>query len=298
MYKNILILSDIEGSSGCWSYDASAFMTPAWRWACVAMTEDVRCVVTGLFNAGAKGITVVDFHRTGYNLLRERIDPRARIISGYRRGPVPGVGKPNNVEAVMFVGMHAAAGTKGFLAHTFTSRLACLEVNGKPVSEVEFFAASVAPYDICPVFFSGCPEACTQARAVIEMIHTYPIDKTSGPDHFDAAKWRVGLADAAVASLENTMTQPYRSQGPFHATVTMREGSRIARKLARRWGFGQTGDRIFIEAANIHELYQKMIRLCYLTPRLEKVLPLGLLIYNLIGRIGLAWVRHGLKKGR
>ena len=298
MYKNILILSDIEGSSGCRDYEASAFMTPAWRRACIAMTADVNSVVTGLFSTGAKNITVVDFHRTGYNLLREHIDSRARIISGYRRRPVPGVGNPGGFEAIMFVGMHAASGTGGFLAHTFTSRLSSLEVNQKPMSEVQFFAASVAPYDIRPIFFSGCPIACDQARTAIPMIHTYPIDKTKGPDQFDVERWRIGLADAAVASLENTVTQAYLPKGPFHATVTMRDGARIAQKLARRWGFDQKGDRIFIKAADIHELYQSMIRLCYLTPRLEKVLPLGLLCYNLVGRMGLAWVRHGLKKSR
>jgi hypothetical protein len=57
----------------------------------------------------------------------------------------------------MMIGMHAAAGTTGFLAHTLTSRLSSLTVNGRPMAEVELFSASLAPFGIPPLFFSGCP---------------------------------------------------------------------------------------------------------------------------------------------
>jgi len=295
-FKNIIIIADIEGSSGCWSYRDSAFMTPGWRRACIGMTADVREVVTGLFEAGVQRITVVDFHRTGYNLLPERIDPRAQVISGYRIGPVPGIGDPQDAEAIMFLGLHAASGTDGFLAHTFTSRLRKLEVNGQPMAEVEFFAASLAPFGLRPIFFSGCPMACAQARAAIPHIHVYSIDKTTGPGTFDANGWRTGLVREAVASISNPATKPYQPKGPFQARVTLRDGPQTARKLARRWGFRHEEDRIYINAADIHDLYQSFIRLCYLTPRLEKILPIGMFLYNLRGRLGLAWVRRGLKK--
>ena len=89
--KSVLIIADIEGSSGCWSYSGSSFMTEAWFRACLEMTRDVDVVVTALFDAGIRQITVKDFHRTGYNLLPELIDSRAQVFSGYRPGPVPGI---------------------------------------------------------------------------------------------------------------------------------------------------------------------------------------------------------------
>jgi D-amino peptidase len=293
-FKNILIIADIEGSSGCWSYSDSSFMTRGWRRACIGMTEDVGSLVAGLFNAGVQHVSVHDFHRTGYNILPERIDPRAKVISGYRLGPVPGVGDPRDAEAVMFLGMHAASGTKGFLAHTFTSRIRRLEVNGKPMPEVEFFAASLAPYGLRPIFFSGCPVACAQARTAIPGIHIFPIDKTAGPDNFEAESWRSDLANAAVKSLGNKSTMPYTPQGPFQAKAIMRDGPKIARKLAQRWGFLHEGDRIYIDTPDIQTLYQNFIRLCYLTPRVEKIIPAGLFLYNLLGRWGLARVRLSL----
>ena len=290
-FDHILIIADIEGSSGCWNYRASKFLTDEWSQACVEMTLDVAAVVRGLFDAGVEKVTVKDFHRTGYNLLPEMIHPLARIVLGYRQGPVPGLGNPGDAKAVMFLGMHAASGTEGFMAHTLTSRIIWLEVNRRPLAEVELFSASLAPYGIRPVFFSGCPTACAQAQAAIARINTYPIDKSHGPALFDAQTWRSGLVKGALESLNNLDTEPYAMSGPFRAEVTMWDGQKSASKLAHRWGFDHEGGRIFIETADIHELYSDLIRLCYLTPLTAKTLPWGLFLYNFTGRLGLEWVR-------
>jgi hypothetical protein len=103
---------------------------------------------------------------------------------------------------------------------------------------------------------------------------------------------------AALDSLNNVATEPYTVSGPFKAEVTLRGGESAAQKLSRRWGFDQAGARIFIEAADIHELYRDLIKLCYLTPLTERILPFGLFLYNLTGRLGLEWVRRRLKKDK
>jgi D-aminopeptidase len=293
-YRHILILADIEGSSGCGSYRASSFLTRPWANACAAMSRDVDAVVTGLFNAGAQQVTVKDFHRTGYNLLPEMIDRRARIVCGYCQGPIPGLGDPKDADAAMMIGMHAAAGTLGFLPHTLTSRLASLVVNGRPLAEVELFAASLAPFGIPALFFSGCPAACAQARERIEGIHTLPIDKTISPETLDTDRWRQHLAQAAVESLTNVCVMPYRPAGTCHAEITIRDGAAAAAKMADPWGFKRCGAAVRIDAENIHDLYTSLIRLCYLTPLAEKTLPLSLDLYNLVGRLGRLWVRRQL----
>ena len=294
--RNVLIIADIEGSSGCRDYRASSFMTPQWARACVAMTLDVGAVVAALCKAGVEHIAVKDFHRTGYNLLPEMINAKSEIIHGYRRGPVPGIGDPGQAQAVLFMGMHAASGTDGFLAHTLTSRIASLEVNEKPMAEIELFASALAPFGIRPIFFSGCPVACEQAGAVIDNISLYPIQKATEIKHFDAESWRSGLAGSAVESLANDQTVPYQPGGPLRATVKMRDGADAAHKLAQRWQLDCRGDRILIDAAHMRELYMALIRICYLTPLVEKMLPACLLAYNLWGRLGLSWVRRQIKK--
>jgi D-aminopeptidase len=295
-YKNILIISDIEGSSGCWSYQASSFLTDEWSKACLEMTRDMNAVGQALLNAGVERITVKDFHRTGFNLLSELIDSRIRVVSGYGRRPVPGIGDPGDARAVMFLGMHAASGTPGFLAHTLTSRIEQLQVNAMPMAEVELFAASLSPFGIRPIFFSGCPVACNQAQEKINHIRVHPIDKSMGAEKFNVHSWRAELARAAVESLENDLTEPYRPIGPFQATVRMRDGQKAARKISKRWGFEYEDNQIFMTTADIHALYLNLIRLCYLTPLIEKLMPVGMMGYNLWGRMGRIWVRQRLKR--
>ena len=295
-YSHILIIADLEGSSGCWNYTASAFMTDEWCRACLEMSRDVNEVVGALFDAGVKSVTIKDFHRTGYNMFPELIDSRATLISGYRRGPIPGIGNPTGAQAVMFLGMHAASGSDGFLAHTLTSRIARLEVNQRLLAEIELFAASLKPWKIRPIFFSGCPVACKQAAAVVENINCFPIDKSRGPEGFDSVNWRSDLAQAAVKSLSNHKTRPYEPIGPFDARVTMRDGEAVAARLARRWTVEQVGAEIRIHSASFQQLYLDLIRLCYLTPAIEKVLPLALAAFNLKGEIGIARARRRLKR--
>jgi D-aminopeptidase len=294
-YGHILVLADIEGSSGCGSYRASSFLTRPWARACAAMSRDVDAVVTSLFSAGVAQVTVQDFHRTGYNLLPELIDARARIVCGYHQGPVPGLGDPKDADAVMMIGMHAASGTGGFLAHTLTSRLATLTVNGRPLAEVELFAASLAPHGVPAVFFSGCPVACAQAEERIAGIHTLSINKSVPPEALDAGRWRSDLARAAVESLTTARVAPYRPAGPFHAEITIRDGAVAAANMADPWGFKRSGASIHIDTHDIDTLYSSLIRLCYLSPLAEKTLPYSLMLYNLVGRLGRLWARRQLK---
>ncbi|MBN2402368.1 MAG: M55 family metallopeptidase [Spirochaetes bacterium] len=290
-YRHILIIADIEGSSGCRSYEASKFLTEEWTTACKMMSLDIAAVVKALFEAEVEHVTVKDFHRTGFNILPELIDSRARLVSGYIKGPVPGIGDPGGADAVMFIGLHAASGTDGFLAHTLTSRIERLEMNGRVITELELFASSLAPYGLTPIFFSGCSAACAQARSIVKNITTYAIDKTKGQENFDVHSWRAALAEKATRSLANRSCRFTVPEGPFSAVVTMRDGERIARKLSKRWGMRSSGRDILFEADDIHTLYMQLIRICYLTPLVERFSGISLFLNNLYGRIGRLYVR-------
>jgi D-aminopeptidase len=224
------------------------------------------------------------------------IDFRAQLVQGYKVGPVPGIGNPRSAEAVLFLGMHAASGSNGFLAHTLTSRIRRLEVNGELLPEVYLFAGSVAPYGVRPIFLSGCPVACGQARNAIPGLHTYSIDKSVGRQEFAVEPWRQGLARAAISALRDAQTVPFEPPGPFHTRVTLREGEPAARKLAARWGFHRQGADIVLHHTRLCDLYLDLIRICYLTPTAERVLPLAVAASNLRGRAGLTWLRHQRKK--
>ena len=300
MFTDILIIADIEGSSGCWDYAGSSFLTRQWAAACREMSRDVNALAAALLDAGARRVRIKDFHRSGFNIFPELVDRRAELICGYQRGPVPGIGSVGGVQAVFFLGLHAASGTPGFLSHTLTSRLSAVTVNGRPMPEIALFAAALAPYQIVPVFFSGCPEACRQAAAVVPGIATHPIDKSGGPGALNPGNWRRQLGQKGAAALRLNHLKPYRRSGPFSVYITFRDGEGAAAAVARRWQLTRRGSRVTFNAGNMAALYMMLIRLCYLTPTVERLLPIGLPLFNLRGRLGRAWARSVIahRRGR
>ena len=296
-YDNVLIVADIEGTSACWSYEASRLFDSDWPAACVGMTRDVDAVARALFDAGVKTVTVKDFHRTGFNILPELMDPRVNVVHGYIKGPVPGMGNPNGAKAVMFVGLHAATREDGFLGHTLTSRIRRLEVNGRVITEVELFSGSLAPFGLRPIFLSGDTGACRQAESAIPGLRTFALDKSNGPDGIDIAAWRSDLGRAAVDALNGSSTDVFLPQGPFSAKVIFRDGASAAAKAARPWKLPVDKDAVLVEAKDFDSLYMALIRLAYLTPLTDRLSGPALGLFNLWGRLGLAWVRRRIRKG-
>lgn len=287
-YRNIIIVCDIEGSSGCRSYKASSFMNIEWARACRSLSLDVAAVVRALFEAGAAEVTVKDFHRTGYNLFTHMIDKRARIISGYRNGNVPGMGDLRNLDAVLFLGMHASSGSGGHIAHTMTSRIQKITADGKSISEIQLFSAALSVSGAVPVFFSGCPVACREADNAVKGISVYPLDRTS--PGFNQESWRQGLARAAAQSLLLKKKSVYNPKGPFSIRMKM-QSDNLAEKISRTWKLERKGSVISFEVSDMREVFHKLAVWLYITPLIEKILPIGLFLYNLIGGAGILWAR-------
>jgi len=294
--KKIFIISDIEGSSGCWSYRASEFNNEDWFRALYDMTLDVKAVVESLLEKGVEQIVVKDFHRTAFNVMKEFFPKEVKIVSGYKRGPIPGIGDSHDTSHLMMLGMHSSSGSKGFLAHTFTSRINELLVNDEPVAEARLFSASFSDYGIKPIFYSGGPVACKEAAKVIPHIDVYSIEKNGDLGDFDKDQWRRGLARSAQASLLNEKTEPVIMNGPFRVRMKMRDGAQEAKKLAVRWGLQSENDVIVWNDETFEDFYYTLIKICYFTPFVEKILPVGLPLYNLIGWAGLHKARKYLKK--
>ncbi|RCK78685.1 MAG: D-aminopeptidase dipeptide-binding protein DppA [Candidatus Ozemobacter sibiricus] len=176
----MLLLADIEGSSECHDRAGARLLSRAWAQACLGLTDDVAAVARRLLEEGTSPLTIYDFHRTGFNLLPERLPAGTRLFlrQGYRLGPLPGLGRlPPGTASLVMLGMHAASGTPGFLAHTLTSRFREIRFRGHLLTEAELFAGAAGTRGLAPRFFSGCEEACRQAAATIPGLVTFPVPK-------------------------------------------------------------------------------------------------------------------------
>ena len=98
----------------------------------------------------------------------------------------------------------------------------------------------------------------------------------------------------AVLAIAKTNARVHNPPGPFHAVVTMREGKKAARKIAVQWNFTQKGADLYLDAKNLQELFGMLIKLAYLTPFTRKILPLGLPLYNWMGKLGRIWAETQL----
>ncbi|MFZ5952155.1 MAG: M55 family metallopeptidase [Candidatus Rifleibacteriota bacterium] len=292
--KSVLIIADIEGSSGCLNKSDSQLFNDGWVRACVDLTLDLNAIISAIFSSGkVSRVRVKDFHRTGFNIFADLLDSRAELSQGYQSEPVMGIGECSGFDLLFLVGLHAASGTDGFLAHTLTSRFAELKADGCPLTEAELFAVSVAGHGLKPAFFSGCPEACRQVRQVMPGLTFVEVSKNNGESR---EMVRQKLSAGAVKAVTEEAPQIFAPQGMVNVEIKMRDGARAAEKLAKLWQLQAFDDRLTFTAGNLEEVYRVLIKLAYLTPFWSRNLNAGLRIFNLWGRLTHLWARFRRRK--
>jgi len=107
------------------------------------------------------------------NILIEELNPAAELISGSPKplGMMQGIGP--DVEAVFFVGYHAASGTgAAVLEHTWSGRLVELRLNDQIVGEMGLNAALAGAYGVPVVLVTGDRAVTEEARALLGGIET------------------------------------------------------------------------------------------------------------------------------
>ncbi|MDK1345030.1 M55 family metallopeptidase [Streptomyces sp. 378] len=161
----ILISADMEGATGVtWPDDV---MPGASQWErCRSLfTSDVDAAVRGFYDGGADEVIINEAHSTMRNLLLERLDGRAQMLTGRHKAlsMVEGV-QHGDVDGIAFVGYHAGAGMEGVLAHTYLANsITGVWLNGVRASEGLLNAQVVAEYGVPVVLVTGDDVACEDA---------------------------------------------------------------------------------------------------------------------------------------
>ncbi|MDX3539148.1 M55 family metallopeptidase [Streptomyces sp. MB09-01] len=161
----ILISADMEGATGVtWPADVLPG-TPQWERCRSMFTSDVNAAVLGFYDGGADQVVINEAHWTMRNLLLERLDARAEMLTGRHKtlSMVEGVQR-GDVDGIAFVGYHTGAGTEGVLAHTYLANsITGVWVNGVRASEGLLNAHVVAEYGVPVVLVTGDDLTCVDA---------------------------------------------------------------------------------------------------------------------------------------
>jgi D-amino peptidase len=161
----ILISADMEGATGVtWPADVLPG-SEQWQRCRHMFTSDVNAAVEGFFDGGADEVLVNEAHWTMRNLLLEKLDERAEMLTGRHKdlSMVEGV-QHGDVDGIAFVGYHTGAGTEGVLAHTYLANsITGVWVNGVQASEGRLNALVVAEYGVPVVLVTGDDRTGTDA---------------------------------------------------------------------------------------------------------------------------------------
>jgi D-amino peptidase len=146
------------------------------------MTDEVVAACEGALNAGATEIFVKDAHGTGRNIITSRLPEEAKIIRGWSGHPFSMVQELDETfYATLFIGYHSRAGSDANpLAHSFSTHIDYINMNGIFASEFLLHTYAAALVDVPVVFVSGDEGLCWDVSALNERIQTLSVNSGVG----------------------------------------------------------------------------------------------------------------------
>jgi D-amino peptidase len=225
----ILIACDMEGLPGVVNWDHVSIDHPEYTRYRKIMTASVNAAVSGAFEAGASEMLVADGHAYGRNILIEELDSRAHLNIGYNFPYAMVKGIETGVQAVMFVGYHARAGTlNAVLCHTWSGSVANVWLNGTPVGEIGLNASVCGHFGAPVIMVSGDQSACAEAIELLGPVETAIVKRAfshAGAECFPLAEAYRRIAEAAKRSVKRFLTgdapKPYRLTSPITLVVEL-----------------------------------------------------------------------------
>jgi D-amino peptidase len=169
----VFVVSDMEGVAGITRWQQTTGGHAMYEEGRRLYTAEINAAVRGAKAAGATEIVVMDCHGAGEgwsfnSLIPDELDPACEFVvqnewTEYTEYLESGV------DAALFVGMHAMAGTRdGVLAHTVSgSSWWRLRFNGVEVGETGINAALCGTWG-CPVLLvTGDEASCREGRDLL-----------------------------------------------------------------------------------------------------------------------------------
>jgi len=221
----IYITMDMEGISGICTGDMTRSGSAEWanRGRQLA-TGDVNAAVEGALAGGAEFVVVNDAHDSGENVLREELNPKADLISGWPNlaGYMPDL--DDTFDAVFLIGFHARMGTR--LAHfdhsVSTASVNEIQLNGHPIGEIGIYTVYAGTLGVPVVLVTGDKAATEEGKALIGTVETVAVKQGLG--RFAARVFPPETTYASIrAAAERAISiggEPYEIECPMNWSVT------------------------------------------------------------------------------
>jgi len=255
----VMIWGDMEGVAGITSWEqvnGGGVLYPESR---MLFTEEMNAAVRGAKRAGADEVIAVDCHGAGggfsfKSIVPDRMERGAHWVLGY---PWARYVEPlqQGVDAVLFVGAHARAGTPdGVLSHTVSSEAWYnAYINDVPVGESGILAAICGVWNAPAVFVAGDTQTCREVSDLVgPAVVTAPVKEGLG--RFSARTlaprdaWEMIEDRSFRAVAERKWPNPYKPDGPVTFRVELASVDH-AQAFRGRTGVEIVGPRTVVSTA-------------------------------------------------
>ncbi|HEV2419301.1 MAG TPA: M55 family metallopeptidase [Terriglobia bacterium] len=171
--KKVFMITDLEGVVGIFNFNLQCvpFKGALYPESRKLLAGEVNAAIKGLAIGGATDIVAYDNHYGGHNLSALDLEGDARLSQFLLLGgsPVsPTLGLDKSYSAIMFIGLHAMAGTPhAILPHSFTWDVKNIWVNGKKVGEIGARVMLAGELGIPAIMVSGDRAACNEFHDLV-----------------------------------------------------------------------------------------------------------------------------------
>ncbi len=231
------------------------------------MAEEVNRAIEGALAAGATDVLVNDSHGTMRNLLLEDLRAPARLLSDSFKPNGMMQGLDETFAAVFFIGYHARAGSPvGVRAHTGSSAIADLKINGASVGEGGMNILYAASYGVPVVLVTGDQIAVAQTRELMPEIEGVVVKEavnTRAAIYRPLEESRAAIRAAAERALRNAgQRRPPKLSPPFTFEVTLSTAAHadVAEQVPT---VTRTGSHSVRYTANDYRVGYRLLRLLY-----------------------------------
>lgn len=178
----IYISGDIEGVTGVTSWSETEKSSSDFQSFAQQMTNEVNAACSGAIEAGTEEIYVKDAHDSARNIDIRQLPECVVLQRGWAGEPMCMVsGLDSSFDAALFIGYHSRAGSADSpLAHTLSTQLDYIKINGTYASEFMINAYAAALHGVPVVFVSGDKGITKEVKELNSNISTVAVKEGLG----------------------------------------------------------------------------------------------------------------------